>query len=228
MRELTTQNYTLNRIHKDSNKAVLIYRHNSVNSNWKVSITSKGGEKNSHFYVMGRDLMCDHEWTSNEDYKMPKWILTHISKANVKKRKEVETSLYGQLVSQAKEFDEENDCTVKAVAASAEISYSEAHALLKRNGRTNRNGMYHHQYVSAVKDDLGREIITMGFKEMKSLAETIGCKSLTMNNVVKVLDKNKNYLVNMHGHVVGVVRGEMADWAKGRKFKVISIIEIKS
>lgn len=228
MRELNVSNFKLERIHKDSNKSVLIYRHKNVDSNWKVEILSKDLKKNSHFLIMGRDLNVIDEWTGNQDYKMPKWILNHISKSNAKAKKARDTSLYGKLVAQSKEFNEDNDCTVKAVAAAANISYADSHALLKRNGRKSRTGMYHWQYVSAVKNDLGREVVEMHWVDLKNLAKTIGCKNLTMNNVMKVLDKNKNYLVNMRGHVAGVHKGEMADWSNGRKFKVISIVEVKA
>lgn len=42
---------------------------------------------------------------------------------------------------------ERNDCTVRALRQFADISYAEAHALIKASGRKDGHGAYNHQYA---------------------------------------------------------------------------------
>jgi hypothetical protein len=122
-----------------------------------------------------------------------------------------------------------NDCSVIATALAADISYDEARKLYKAAGRQDRNG------VSCLQIDRAMDRLSSGHRvkskryemeDMIPLYENIYAKTLTFNNISKVLDKEKRYVVIGVDHMAAFRDGRIADWSEGTKRHVKNIYEI--
>lgn len=125
---------------------------------------------------------------------------------------------------EAKSFNERNDCTVKALAVGARISYAEAHEALRKKGRRNGKGFYSHAIVS--------ELTARGFKvshvEPSDVVDSYpaghrGYVAPTMSHFDKYrkVYGNKRLLVRVRGHVA-FYDGEngLVDWSVGRSLRI--------
>lgn len=121
------------------------------------------------------------------------------------------------------------DCSIIATALAADISYDKAREIYKGVGRLAHNGVSTLQ-IDRAMDTLNHvyDIKSKLFdsSDMAPLYEKIHAKTLTFNNVVKALDKDKKYVVVGIGHMVAFTDGRIADWSEGTKQHVESIYEI--
>ena len=118
---------------------------------------------------------------------------------------------YDYVVSKSEEYNEENDCAVRAISIAANISYEKAHELCAKHGRKNREG--------TLMSIIWRVLNELGFDRGSNTSPD----KLTVNQLGKLmaLDLFKDtYLVYTKDHVFTVRDQKIHDWTVGRKYKV--------
>lgn len=132
------------------------------------------------------------------------------------------------MMQQTSAMGDRNDCTVKALALVADITYEDAHARLAARGRKNGRGWY--------MEDVNLELAALGFKVRKvSPAEYIAQYPGQHKNLKNVTTHHPrrfpgvftgNYIFRSHRHVSAVVNGKLIDWAVNKAIHVWSIYEV--
>lgn len=133
-----------------------------------------------------------------------------------------------------KEFNENNDCTVKALAFVMNIQYAEAHAMLAQRGRIPGHGLRNACVVfRELLEASGYQMIRIHPEQMidKYPAAHQILKGVTTHHPErfnKVWRDGNNYLLMTKGnlHVAAVVNGTTHDWTKGRAIRVVDIYKI--
>lgn len=107
---------------------------------------------------------------------------------------------------------ETNDCAVRALRIVAEITYSEAHAALKAEGREDRDGTYN-RVVAAAGQRYGLSEVTPG----------AGARLFPTIAQFARANKRGRFLIRTRTHFVALVNGVMHDWqnAKGPRTRVM-------
>lgn len=128
------------------------------------------------------------------------------------------SQLFEQLQERSKARGERGDCTVKAWAVVADLSYDEAHADLAARGRRTGKGVHMRSLLGSLTRQRGLELtdVTMYWRKR-------GVKTVTST---KYLRPGSTYLVFVKGHVLAIKGGEVHDWTEGRKFRVNQIFEV--
>lgn len=110
--------------------------------------------------------------------------------------------------------NENNDCTVIAVAATTGVPYETAHAALAIQGRSHGKGAYDHQYLDAVRS-LGFRVTRVDDDRIKTV-KTIG----------RVLPRG-SYIVQVRRHALALVDGKVHDPTDGRAMPVRNVWRIE-
>ena len=123
------------------------------------------------------------------------------------------------------------DCSVIATALAGDISYDTSRAIYKGVGRESCGG------VSFLQIDKALDVLSHVHKvqsrryeseDMAPLYSKIRAKTLTFNNVAKILDKKKKYVIVGYEHMVAFTDGRIADWSEGTKHYVKDIYEMST
>lgn len=129
---------------------------------------------------------------------------------------------FEECVTDSAVIGETDDCSVKAVAIAARVSYSNAHKVLKACGRKNRKGASTGT-ISAAMFLLRAEMRSVDMNQLRMINHY---RTLTVNNVVKYLRSDASYIMYTRDHVVAVRNGKVEDWTAGRKHRVLSVHQI--
>lgn len=121
------------------------------------------------------------------------------------------------------------DCTVKALALTAGISYLDAFQLCAKLGRKRKGGFW---LIDPITDK-SKAFESLGFevKEMR-MGKRFGKTVRTWGRGFKFhlesqLKKQENPIVIWStGHVTAVLDGEVCDWAEGRCKRIEKVYEI--
>lgn len=140
------------------------------------------------------------------------------------------TEFYKHMTVARASHCEDNDCSVIAVAAVTNSTYTEAHRALEGAGRKQGRGVNHTQIIEALAE-LGYvlRVVDKAKKIAQYPAAHQILKGITTHHpdrFNKVWADGKNYLFFTTGHVAGVVNGTNHDWTKGRAKRVNEIWEI--
>ena len=126
--------------------------------------------------------------------------------------------------------NEDRDCTVRATAIAAQISYKEAHALLALHGRKNRRGILYSVFLNRLKAH-GGQIGSYRVESVKmpdcwlTRIWTFGLptKSVSLARFLKDFPKGR-FVVRTRGHVFAVIDGQQYDTApNGPRCKITGI-----
>lgn len=120
---------------------------------------------------------------------------------------------YKQLALRAKAFNEQRDCSVKAVALLTNASYDEAHRALAAVGRKNGFGVSLSTIIEALRN-LGAHV-----------SEGREPPAKTVRTLERVAPPGR-FLVDTSTHVLAVIDGEIIDWTKGRLHRIIKLFEV--
>lgn len=137
---------------------------------------------------------------------------------------------YVEIRKQAKGFMEKADCAVVAVAAVTGLSYAEAHALTKKNGRKEKHGMSTAGILASVRE-AGKEtkrVAAGDFIKLYPKAHQI-LKSVTTHHpdrFPEVWKDGNTYLMFTATHVLAIVDGLNCDWTRGRALRAMAIYKI--
>lgn len=121
---------------------------------------------------------------------------------------------YSKTVTKSNEYRENNDCSVKAVSITCDVSYTVAHKALKAQGRASRQGVTIYMIRDAVK--------SLGY-EMKIIPHS----ARTMSTIHRERSTQKGYYMALvRGHVASIVNGKVEDWTEGRRHKVTTLFKV--
>ena len=119
---------------------------------------------------------------------------------------------------------ETNDCTVKAVAIACQMPYIKAHALMKDAGRKDGRGFNALKTNKVIEQQHFKVEIVQGKNGMQANKFP---KAKTISSAVKVLPKDKTYLIYSTGHVSVFRNGTLDDWAEETaRNRIIAIFEV--
>lgn len=109
---------------------------------------------------------------------------------------------------------ETNDCTVRALASASGMHYEKAHALLKKNGRKDRCGARFYTMKKAYNEaNFSLHSVhgtTIQAKYVARITSTKAQEGITLGKLLPKLTKG-SFIVNVTGHAVAVVNGELID-----------------
>jgi hypothetical protein len=123
---------------------------------------------------------------------------------------------FSDLETQSRVFNETKDCGVKAIAVAMDVPYADAHRALKKAGRVDRDGTYHHMYQLAAKE-FGKKFVAVGKK----------FNAKTVRSLETQLRPNKRYLILVSGHALAAANGKIIDWTQGRLHRIKCILEVQ-
>jgi len=112
-----------------------------------------------------------------------------------------------------KYYNDTNNCAVVAVAIVCRVAYGKAFNTLKRLGRVTGRGTPITLTVPALNQ--------LGFQ-----SEHIEFNKCTVSTITRQLDKNSMYLVRVRGHILAVRNGDVIDWSKGRRHRVLQVLKV--
>jgi ribulose 1,5-bisphosphate carboxylase large subunit-like protein len=121
-------------------------------------------------------------------------------------------------------YEETNDCSVVATAIAAGISYDKARHMYRRAGRLKGRGV-NYEMIDSVLSTIGSQRLPFQIR-LHLVEHRNGGRALTFNNVVKVLDDSKRYIIVGKDHMVACLDGRIADWSEGTRYRVENIYEI--
>lgn len=110
---------------------------------------------------------------------------------------------------------ETNDCTVRALAAAANISYAAAHATFAKHGRTNGKGTSHDVQMLAYTEHGGelRAIFgsTKGARYRANKVENVPhVEGITLGKLMEKIPMGR-FICIMRGHAFAIVDRQLAD-----------------
>ena len=126
--------------------------------------------------------------------------------------------VFDDLQKKSDEYNERNDCTVKACVILCGVTYEEAHAAMKAEGRRNRcRSPNWHAHIDAIKK-LGFELIEEKFP---------GKTMVTLERDLKRYGGGRKYLIDVRGHVAAFDGKQIVDWTKGRRHRINGVYRVK-
>lgn len=139
-------------------------------------------------------------------------------------------SHYEDLRRSANELGEKDDCGVKAVAVACDISYEKAHAMLKEEGRKDRNGTAF-RFTERVCAKLGKKLVRIHSCDFidKYPGAHSKLKNVTTHHPRRfnsVWKDGKTYLFLTSGHILAVKDGVVIDWSVNNSLRVVYIYEV--
>ena len=133
---------------------------------------------------------------------------------------------HNELLGKSLSYHENNDCAVIALATVADIPYEDAHAALELAGRKNRKGTT----LGEIREALG--VLDINFLPLKEAYirkpnknSKWGFNRYTYKTIKKRFPTGR-WLVANRNHIVGMVNGEIHDWASERKHPIINVWKI--
>lgn len=129
---------------------------------------------------------------------------------------------------------ENNDCSVKAIAIACGVSYSEAHSACRAAGRTNRNGTPISVSARAI-ESLGFTIRTVTSLEQRAIVNRYpgvhrNLQSITTHHPNRFpqawADAHPNMIWVTANHMLAVKDGQVIDWSNSKAMRVLLIWEI--
>lgn len=141
---------------------------------------------------------------------------------SIKRELPICRTTYAKCVEPSDKMNEDNDCSVKAVAIAGRTTYNIAHALLKAAGRKDRKGCRVSLINSVLEEGLSTTLRDM---PMEVLRKRRG-GGLTSNNIHTVLNKQRTYIAYTRDHVLTIRNGKLEDWTDGRRFRVLRVLEV--
>ncbi|REK56911.1 MAG: hypothetical protein DWQ49_09390 [Bacteroidetes bacterium] len=123
-----------------------------------------------------------------------------------------------RLKEAGKNYNERNDCAVKAVAAACDLTYEQAHNLLRSYGRKSGSGT---SFDSIIRP----AVASVGFDLLRFYAPSA---INTMRKILYGVNHSDTYFVltTNYRHIVCVKRGEVIDFTEGRRHRIHHIFEL--
>lgn len=117
----------------------------------------------------------------------------------------------------SRSMNEHDDCAVKALALSTALSYSDAHALLKKHGRKNRAGTGFQAITRPAFREAGYALIDVTSKIEAKTVRTFSRLNLPMSS---------NYVIRTARHILAARSNVVLDWTDGRMHRIIEVYKV--
>lgn len=111
-------------------------------------------------------------------------------------------------------YNDNNFCTVVAVASVTGMSFGKARIKMEKAGREHKKGAYDFQYHEVIQ--------RRGYK----LERVLGYRGHHVRTMGKKLKGQGNFLVKVRGHVLAVMDGVINDWAVDSCRRVDSVYKV--
>ena len=159
------------------------------------------------------------------------------------------TTKFRAMNAKSGERNENNDCSVIALAIVANVDYDYAHEALKLCGRRDRQGTFPNMFERALELIGGHYVAREVFmpkrdaeailrhkdevepqelypnKPYKTINHWVGY-TMTVNRLEDYVDPRKRYVASTRGHVLAIVDGKVQDWTGGRRHRVLNLTEV--
>ena len=116
----------------------------------------------------------------------------------------------------AEMLNDNNFCTVVALACTKQIKFSEAYDICKANGRKHGRGMMPYQIT---------KMLGIRNEDWISCRERYG-KRLTPDTFARMHPKGRYYCLTRN-HAIAIVDGIVQDWTAGRRNQIIHFVKIE-
>ena len=142
----------------------------------------------------------------------------------------IRTEEFIQLSQQASSMGEKNDCSVKAVALVAGVSYEQALVALAQEGRKNGKGAYTQPILRAV-ERCGKNHVRLPVDLIIKSYPKGHCdvlKNVTTHHPARfpAAWKSGTFLMFTTRHVCAIIDGVNHDWTNGRAMRAMSVYRI--
>jgi hypothetical protein len=147
------------------------------------------------------------------------------------RKEEVKRGLFDAMEEASKAFGERNDCSVKAVAVAAGVTYRVAREALRKAGRNYCRGAMQWEIHNALKS-LGVEVVLdnqvihytiQTLHERNYVVKNLTTRQLTMfPSIVPV----GTFLAYTNGHVVCIKDGQVHCWGATKALRIKSMYRI--
>jgi hypothetical protein len=124
---------------------------------------------------------------------------------------------YAALAESSKFHGEKNDCTVKALAISGNLTYGVAHTMMAKRGRKPRMGS-HTAYVISALQELG--------KNVEHVSERASFQNVKTIKAIQSLNLRGCYLIRTSGHILAMESGIVHDWTANRCHRICDIYRV--
>lgn len=122
----------------------------------------------------------------------------------------------------AQKLGETNDCTVKALAISAQISYGKAHFIMGSVGRKDKKGANMRQIVAALNKI---RVTPLDKSDIKVARQELG-RRVTPKTFAKLHPTGSYYCVTC-SHAIAIRNGVVEDWTAERKHQIIAYVKVE-
>lgn len=141
--------------------------------------------------------------------------------------------VFESLHENSKTFNETNDCSVKAACVAFDISYEDAHEVMRMFGRKNRGGMLRTfdamAFIAKCHDKTLTWVSPIHFITKYPLPHCKVLKSVTSLHPYRfpeVWQDGQTYIMLVRGHVFTIRNGINHDWSCKNALRAISIYRI--
>ena len=122
-------------------------------------------------------------------------------------------------------YSERNDCSVIALAIALEYEYIDAWMMMHKQGRKKRAGSTVFDLQMALHQaNVPFNVIKR--RLLRSIAERMGKKRMTVNLLQKSLNDKKTYMIVIRGHIFTMTNGEIHDFKNSGRSEVMVVLEI--
>lgn len=116
-------------------------------------------------------------------------------------------------------YAESRDCTVRALSNSTGLHYGNAHAILKKHGRSDKRGctykVWHDAYTEAGVSLMGVYGTTHSARTLARGVSVVAQDGITLGRILPKLASG-SYIVIIRGHALAVVDGAIIDTNSNR------------
>lgn len=144
------------------------------------------------------------------------------------------SKLFEKVCKSSNRWNESNDCTVKALAIAMQKPYEFAHGQLALRGRNYRKGTQMYKVFATLKDNnFTVKTVYQKFtaeygsgEQGKKMRKSIWHKAKTIRSLDGNLPQRGVFLVETSSHVLCVRGGEIHDWTKERRHRIVKVSKI--
>jgi hypothetical protein len=141
---------------------------------------------------------------------------------------------YQEIRKASSAMNEQNDCSVVAIAIACGVSYEVAHAALKKAGRIDRHGTYRWHSKAAI-ESLGFKVRAWNYQEKRAMISRYPgvhskLQSITTHHMRRFpqawADCHPNLIVASSRHMLAIKDGVVRDWSINNAMRLQDIWEI--
>lgn len=134
----------------------------------------------------------------------------------------------GQIINHPKFKGDDNMCTLIANSMAFDLDYGWVYDFMSKEGREHGRGLQawrSKEIIEKIAKKLGYDTKWYDGYDLHEMRSNDGGKYMTTANFNNYFS-NGNYILKIKGHAVACVDGKIADYTKGRKFRIRDVCKI--